>query len=163
MQIRRFVAPDSRTALQQAREALGPDAVILANRTLANGVEILCTADYPLPMQPQGDAPLAAPTMAAAPVRQPAEPATGTATAMASFVPASATTDTAQGTASAAVGQSRVPSAIRFPRTGQFRLGEKVASMLTREFQQARPQNQQPPTQQPIATPKSAELPKAAA
>ena len=40
MQIRRFVAPDSRTALQQAREALGPDAVILANRTLANGVEI---------------------------------------------------------------------------------------------------------------------------
>lgn len=163
MQIRRFVAPDSRTALQQAREALGPDAVILANRTLANGVEILCTADYPLPMQPQGDAPLAAPTMAAAPVQQPAEPATGTATAMASFVPASATTDTAQGTASAAVGQSRVPSAIRFPRTGQFRLGEKVASMLTKEFQQARPQNEQPPTQQPIATPKAAELPKGAA
>lgn len=158
MQIRRFVAPDSRTALQQAREALGPDAVILANRTLANGVEILCTADYPLPLQSQGDVPLAAPALTATPLRQPSEGTAATATPIAPFVPADAAA-AVQSAVIAPVAQNRIQSAIRFPRTGQFRLGEKMASMLTKEYQQAKPQSEPPPVQQPIATPRAAEVP----
>ena len=41
MNIRKFVAPTMRDALQQVRVALGADAVILSNRAVSGGVEIL--------------------------------------------------------------------------------------------------------------------------
>jgi flagellar biosynthesis protein FlhF len=44
MNIRRFVAATSRLALKDVREALGGDAVILANRPIDGGVEILAAA-----------------------------------------------------------------------------------------------------------------------
>jgi len=44
MNIKKFVAPNSREALRQVREALGGDAVILANRRVDNGVEVLAAA-----------------------------------------------------------------------------------------------------------------------
>ncbi|MES2352879.1 MAG: flagellar biosynthesis protein FlhF [Pseudomonadota bacterium] len=44
MNIRKFVAATSRDALRQVREALGGDAVILANRPVDGGVEILAAA-----------------------------------------------------------------------------------------------------------------------
>jgi flagellar biosynthesis protein FlhF len=44
MNIRRFVAANSRLALREVREALGGDAVILANRPIEGGVEILAAA-----------------------------------------------------------------------------------------------------------------------
>ena len=44
MNIRRFAAEDSRTALRLVREALGGDAVIVSNRSTAEGVEILAVA-----------------------------------------------------------------------------------------------------------------------
>lgn len=46
MKIRRFVAPDMRSALQLVREAQGPDAVILSNRRTDEGVEIVAASNY---------------------------------------------------------------------------------------------------------------------
>ncbi|MDR5810323.1 flagellar biosynthesis protein FlhF [Caballeronia sp. LZ019] len=46
MNIRKFIGANSRDALRQVREALGPDAVVLSNRTLDDGsVEIVSVAD----------------------------------------------------------------------------------------------------------------------
>jgi flagellar biosynthesis protein FlhF len=44
MNVRKFTANTSREAWRMVREALGPDAVILSNRTVDGGVEILALA-----------------------------------------------------------------------------------------------------------------------
>ena len=44
MNVRRFVASTSRQALQLVRQGLGPDALILSNRPVEGGVEILAVA-----------------------------------------------------------------------------------------------------------------------
>jgi flagellar biosynthesis protein FlhF len=44
MNIRRFVAETSRAALRQVRDTLGGDAIILANRSIEGGVEVLAAA-----------------------------------------------------------------------------------------------------------------------
>jgi flagellar biosynthesis protein FlhF len=41
MKLRRFPAPDARTALAQIRRELGPDAVVVASRKTAAGVEFM--------------------------------------------------------------------------------------------------------------------------
>ncbi len=46
MKIKRFFAPDIRQAIRMVREEQGPDAVILSNRTLDDGVEIVSAVDY---------------------------------------------------------------------------------------------------------------------
>ena len=46
MRIKRFVAPDMRTALRMVREEQGPDAVILSNRPCEGGIEIVAATDY---------------------------------------------------------------------------------------------------------------------
>lgn len=46
MKIQRFHGADVRSVLQQVREALGPDAVILSNRRENGGVEIVAATDY---------------------------------------------------------------------------------------------------------------------
>jgi len=43
MKTQRFFALTAREALSQVRDALGPDAIILSNRTVNNGVEILAS------------------------------------------------------------------------------------------------------------------------
>jgi len=48
MKIKRFLAADIRTALQQVKESLGPDAVILSNRKTDEGVEIVAAMDFEL-------------------------------------------------------------------------------------------------------------------
>ncbi len=45
MQVKRFVAANMRLALKMVREEIGPDAVILSNKTIAEGVEILTAID----------------------------------------------------------------------------------------------------------------------
>ncbi|WP_277187413.1 flagellar biosynthesis protein FlhF [Caballeronia sp. BR00000012568055] len=59
MNIRKFIGANSRDALRQVREALGPDAAVLSNRTLDDGsVEIVAVAESdlatisPAPMAP---------------------------------------------------------------------------------------------------------------
>ncbi len=46
MKIKRYFAPDVRQAMRQIREELGSDAVILSNRSTADGVEVVAAMDY---------------------------------------------------------------------------------------------------------------------
>ncbi len=47
MRIKRFTAPDMRTALRMVRDEQGPDAVILSSRQIAEGgVEVVAATDY---------------------------------------------------------------------------------------------------------------------
>ena len=46
MKIKRFYAADIRQALRQVREALGPDAVILSNKNVEGGIELVAAMDY---------------------------------------------------------------------------------------------------------------------
>jgi flagellar biosynthesis protein FlhF len=46
MKIKRFVAKDMRTALTEVKEFLGPDAIILSNKKVAEGVEIVAAIDH---------------------------------------------------------------------------------------------------------------------
>ncbi|NLC20598.1 MAG: flagellar biosynthesis protein FlhF, partial [Halomonadaceae bacterium] len=45
MSVRRFLGANSREAMRQVREALGDEALILANRQTGQGVEILAMAE----------------------------------------------------------------------------------------------------------------------
>jgi len=46
MKVKRFIAADMRSAMAQVRENLGAEAVILSNRMIDEGVEILASNDY---------------------------------------------------------------------------------------------------------------------
>ena len=46
MKVKRYVAKDMRQALKQVRDELGPEAVILSNRRVKRGVEILASLEY---------------------------------------------------------------------------------------------------------------------
>ena len=46
MKIRRFVAKDMRTALTTIKEELGADAVIMSNKKIPEGVELMAAVDY---------------------------------------------------------------------------------------------------------------------
>ncbi|MDQ3205693.1 MAG: hypothetical protein M3Q40_04155, partial [Pseudomonadota bacterium] len=46
MRIKRFIAPDMRTGLRMVREEQGADAVILSNRAVDGGIEIVAATDY---------------------------------------------------------------------------------------------------------------------
>lgn len=46
MKMKRYFAADARQALREVREEQGPDAVILSNRRVAGGVEIIAAIDY---------------------------------------------------------------------------------------------------------------------
>lgn len=47
MRIKRFIAPDMRSALRMVREEQGPDAVILSNRAVDGGsIEVVAATDY---------------------------------------------------------------------------------------------------------------------
>jgi len=46
MKVKRFFAPDMRQAIQKVREDQGPDAVILSNRQVEGGIEIIAALDY---------------------------------------------------------------------------------------------------------------------
>lgn len=46
MKIKRFQAEDVRTTIRKVRETLGPDAVILSNKRINGGIEIVAAIDY---------------------------------------------------------------------------------------------------------------------
>jgi flagellar biosynthesis protein FlhF len=46
MKMKRYFAPDMRQAIRKVREDQGPDAVILSNRRINGGVEIIAAVDY---------------------------------------------------------------------------------------------------------------------
>ncbi|ACA85919.1 flagellar biosynthesis protein FlhF [Shewanella woodyi] len=49
MKIKRFLAKDMRTALAQVKETLGSDAVIMSNKKVTGGIEIVAAVDYDEP------------------------------------------------------------------------------------------------------------------
>ena len=61
MKIHRFVGATAREALGLVREALGPDAMIMSNRSLADGVEILACSEQDLSTIIEGSENAAAP------------------------------------------------------------------------------------------------------
>lgn len=80
MRIKRFIAPDMRTALRMVRDEQGPDAVILSNRPTDDGIEIVAATDYDESLAQQALR-AALPALAAtpAPVASPTTPATAAA------------------------------------------------------------------------------------
>ena len=46
MKVKRFIAEDMRTALREVKEELGPEAVILSNRSIDGQVELLAAMNY---------------------------------------------------------------------------------------------------------------------
>ncbi|WP_456406883.1 flagellar biosynthesis protein FlhF [Thiolapillus sp.] len=46
MKMKRYFAPDMRQAIRKVREDQGPNAIILSNRQVAGGVEIIAALDY---------------------------------------------------------------------------------------------------------------------
>lgn len=80
MRIKRFIAPDMRTALRMVRDEQGPDAVILSNRPTEDGIEIVAATDYDESLAQQAlRAALPALAPAPAPVASPTTPATAAA------------------------------------------------------------------------------------
>ncbi|MCU4674946.1 flagellar biosynthesis protein FlhF [Catenovulum sp. 2E275] len=53
MKIKRFVAKDIRAAMQEIKATLGPDAVIMSNTKIADGVEVVAAIDEPAPAKPK--------------------------------------------------------------------------------------------------------------
>lgn len=71
MNVRRIVAKTSREAMRQLRDALGPDAVILSNRAVEGGVEVLALpAEDIAAMAPAAAEAPAAPPSHRAPLRE---------------------------------------------------------------------------------------------
>lgn len=58
MKIKRFFAKDMRTALAEVKETLGPDAVIMSNKKVTGGVEIVAAVDYQSQVPGPKDAPV---------------------------------------------------------------------------------------------------------
>ena len=86
MKIKRFTAPNLREAMRMVREEQGPDAVILSNRRIEDGFEVVAATDYDAAMlqhaagrdaRPVSDATFAptvaamAPVAASAPIVEP--------------------------------------------------------------------------------------------
>lgn len=46
MKLKRFIAADARTAMQQIKAAFGPDAVILSSHRVKDGVEVVAAIDF---------------------------------------------------------------------------------------------------------------------
>ncbi|MGV6816986.1 MAG: flagellar biosynthesis protein FlhF [Thiotrichales bacterium] len=55
MKIRRFFAPDSRKALRMVQAELGEDAIIISNRSVDGGVEILAAEDFDEELSKRGE------------------------------------------------------------------------------------------------------------
>lgn len=91
MKISRFFGINSREVMRQVRQVLGPDALIVSNRSVDGGVEVLATVDgafdeAPAQMPPRdssahpaapGEQPASAPAMPAAPAVSPSPPPSG--------------------------------------------------------------------------------------
>ena len=76
MNVKRIVAKTSREAMRQLRDTLGPDAVILSNRAVEGGVEVLAlpAEDIAAMAPPVVEAPVAAPAPRAQAQEMPADP-----------------------------------------------------------------------------------------
>ncbi|MFN3311409.1 MAG: glycerophosphodiester phosphodiesterase family protein [Thermomonas sp.] len=118
MRIKRFNAPDMRTALRMVREEQGPDAVILSSRQASDGVEVVAATDYDEAVVQQALRTIGAPeapraTTAPAAPATPAAPApaaaASTSPAPEDFAPAAAASTSPAPEDFAAVLRARLP------------------------------------------------------
>ncbi|HRE16845.1 MAG TPA: flagellar biosynthesis protein FlhF [Rhodocyclaceae bacterium] len=71
MNVRKFIAPNARDALRRVKETLGSDAIILSNRGVPGGVEIMAVAAREMAMiVPARDEAASAPVRASAPAER---------------------------------------------------------------------------------------------
>lgn len=79
MKISRFYGANTRDVMRQVREALGPDALIVSNRSVEGGIEVLATVDGAFDDAPQQQTPPRETPAYAPPAqeRQPAAPSFG--------------------------------------------------------------------------------------
>lgn len=82
MKIKRVFATNARQAMRTVREQLGPDAVILSNRRVADGIEVVAAVDYDASLFKSAVNPTAArpaaPSLAIAPRTEPNKDPTST-------------------------------------------------------------------------------------
>ena len=77
MRIKRFTAPDMRTALRMVRDEQGPDAVILSSRqAVEGGVEVVAATDYDEALVQQTLRTMTSPAAPATPAAEAPRPAT---------------------------------------------------------------------------------------
>ena len=69
MRIKRFFAPNMRHALREVRDEQGPDAVILSNRRVDGGIEVVAAVDYDESLAAAGAGRPTAPVLPAVPRR----------------------------------------------------------------------------------------------
>lgn len=69
MKIKRFIAKNMREAIRQVREEQGADAVILSNRRLNGGIEVVAAVDYDEALMQQSLRRAATPPAAPTPLR----------------------------------------------------------------------------------------------
>lgn len=134
MRIKRFLAPDMRTALRMVRDEQGPDAVILSNRATAEGIEVVAATDYDESLVAQA-------LRAAAPAIEPATaPPPSPSAAIARHAPHAGTAwpspASAVADAPTAVMMSAPLQQDQAPAIAKAAVASSSAT-LTREFQQA--------------------------
>src|SRR5690606_3396265 len=121
MRIKRFTAPDMRTALRMVRDEQGPDAVILSTRTSADGVgiEVVAATDY-------DEALVAQALRAAAPAvdEAAARPHSGGASTQAPQARGAASADTTSAAAPSAGTQPAPRETLMSRARAVFRIGE---------------------------------------
>ena len=71
MKIKRFVAKNMREAIRMVREEQGPDSVILSNRRVQGGIEVVAAVDYDEALMQQSLRRVAAPAAAVEPEPEP--------------------------------------------------------------------------------------------
>lgn len=74
MKIKRFIAKNMREAIRQVREEQGADAVILSNRRLNGGIEVVAAVDYDEALMQQSLRRASAPVAPPQPVERPLAP-----------------------------------------------------------------------------------------
>ncbi|WP_353192862.1 flagellar biosynthesis protein FlhF [Pandoraea pnomenusa] len=126
MKIRKFFAGTCRDALRQIREEIGPDAVVLSNRSVANGVEIVALAEEDLDELAGGDMPTYRPRPRPAPA-----PAIGTV--------ASASAAPVAGAHDAAAANAFAQSMMGELQTMRGLLEEQVAGLVWNDKQRRSP------------------------
>ncbi len=124
MNVRKFVAPTARDALRKVKELLGPDAIILSNRAIPGGVEIMAVAASEMDMIVQQ--PVAEPK----PRQEPDY--TVRLSAASRLTPQPSLLSCHPGRARSALGMTRgVDRPLKFARHGEVRAGEAAGPRTT--------------------------------
>jgi len=154
MKIKRFMAKNMREAIRLVREEQGPDAVILSNRRIDGGVEVVAAVDYDAALMQQAQRLPAAPSAveAALPVAAPSPAPMPAPVARAAPPPANPPVAAAPARAVAAPAALAIPAALPppvAPELQQLRrelggvkkmLEQQFASLMWKDLREQQPE-----------------------